>query len=117
KSSKKNDKDNADALLSMVPKTMKSASSQGKLKDAVAIYEQIERRYPNYSELDSVLFNNAFLRQQLNQQKEAERIYRSLLKRFPESILVPDTHLALAEMYYQRRQYDMALADYQAIKK
>lgn len=107
----------AQTLLSMIPKTIKNESSQGKLKQAVNIYEEIERRYPNYSELDSVLFNNAFLRQQLNQDKDAERIYRSLLKRFPESILVPDTHLALAEMYYQKRQYDMALADYEAIKK
>lgn len=104
-------------LLTMIPSTMKSASSLGKVKQAVNIYEEIERRYPNYSELDSVLFNNAFLRQTLNQPAQAERIFRSLLKRFPESILVPDTHLALAEQYYGQRKYDMALADYDAIKK
>lgn len=104
-------------MLSMIPPTMKSASSVGKVKQAVDIYEEIERRYPNYSELDSVLFNNAFLRQTLNQAAQAEKIFRSLLKRFPESILVPDTHLALAEQYYGQRKYDMALADYEAIKK
>ncbi len=107
----------AQSLLSMIPKTIKSETSQGKLKQAVNIYEEIERRYPNYSELDSVLFNNAFLRQQLNQDDKAEKIYRSLLSRFSESILIPDTHLALAEMYYQKGKYDMALADYVAIKK
>src|SRR5690606_17478427 len=82
-------------MLSMIPPAMKSASSVGKVKQAVDIYEQIERRYPNYSELDSVLFNNAFLRQTLNQAAQAEKIFRSLLKRFPESVLIPDTHLAL----------------------
>src|SRR5690606_6278335 len=29
----------------------------------------------------------------------------------------PDTHLALAEMLYQKRRYTEALVDYQAIKK
>lgn len=104
-------------LLTLIPNAMKSATSQGKLKQAVNIYEEIEGRYPNYSELDSVLFNNAFLRQQLSQDDKAEKIFRNLLKRFPESILVPDTHLALAEMYYQKRKYDMALVDYEAIKQ
>lgn len=103
--------------LTLIPKTMKSATSQGKLKQAVDIYEEIERRYPNYSELDSVLFNNGFLRQQLNQDDKAERMFTNLLKRFPQSFLVPDTHLALAEMYYQKRKYDMALVDYEAIKQ
>lgn len=104
-------------LLTLIPTTMKSATSLGKTKQAVEIYEQIERRFPNYSELDSVLFNNAFLRQQLNQDDRAEKIFRNLLKRFPESYLVPDTHLALAEMLYQNRRYPEALVDYESIKK
>ncbi len=104
-------------MLTMIPKTMKSASSLGKIRQAVNIYEEIQRRYPNYSELDSVIFNNAFLRQQLNQDVTAEKLFRSLLKMFPESVLVPDTHLALAEMLYQKRRYQEALVDYQAIKK
>src|SRR3989344_3754237 len=104
-------------LLTLIPSTMKSATSLGKTKQAVEIYEEIERRYPNYSELDSVLFNNAFLRQQLNQDVKAEKIFRNLIKRFPESYLIPDTHLSLAEMLYQNRRYQDALVDYEAIKK
>jgi TolA-binding protein len=104
-------------LLTLIPATMKSATSLGKTKQAVEIYEEIERRFPNYSELDSVLFNNGFLRQQLSQDDKAEKIFRSLIRRFPDSFLIPDTHLALAEMLYQKRRYNDALVDYEAIKQ
>ena len=95
----------------------KKTGSKAKIQEAVDVYETIQRRFPSYSELDSVLFNNAFLRQQLDQNKAAERIYRELLKNFPESVLVPDTHMAVAEMLYQQRRYQEALVDYEAIKQ
>jgi TolA-binding protein len=104
-------------LTTMLPQTIKNATSKGKLKEAVDIYEEIQRRYPNYSEMDTVYFNNAFLRQQLGEDKTAEKMYRKLLSQFSESILVPDAHLALAEMLYQQRRYQDALTDYEAIKK
>lgn len=104
-------------LVTMIPAAMKNATSKGKLTRAVEIYEEIQRRYPHYSELDAVYFNNAFLRQQLSQEKVAEKLYKALLKDFPESILVPDTHLAIAEMFYQQRRYQEALPEYEAIKK
>lgn len=104
-------------LLTLIPKSSKSGSAKSKIESAVDIYEQIERRFPNYADLDLVLFNNAFLRQHLGQEKTAERIFRNLLSRFPESYLVPDTHLAVAEMLYHQRRYQEALVDYEAIKK
>lgn len=105
-----------DKILTLLPKTVKIGSSLSKLREAVNIYEQIERRYPNYSELDLVLFNNAFIRQQLDQEKLAEKIYRNLLQRYPESYLVPDTYMSLAEMLYKNKRFQDSLKEYEAIK-
>jgi TolA-binding protein len=104
-------------LMTMIPTTMKSATTKGKVQQAVAIYEEIQKRFPNYAELDAVYFNNAFLRQQLGEDKVAEKMYHKLLKDFPESVLVPDSHLSLAEMLYQQRRYADALPEYEAIKQ
>ncbi len=106
-----------DKLLTLLPKTVKIGSSQAKLKDAVEIYEHIQKRFPNYADLDLVMFNNAFIRQQLDQEKIAERIYRDIIRKFPESFLIPDAYMSLAEMLYKNRRFADALVEYEAIKK
>lgn len=42
-------------LLTLIPKSSKSGSAKSKIESAVDIYEQIERRFPNYADLDLVL--------------------------------------------------------------
>lgn len=107
----------SETVVKLAPQKVKAASSKKYLNQAVETYEMIARRFTHYEELDVVMFNNAFTRQQLNQDKQAESLYRDLLKRYPESILIPDTHLALGEMLFERKAFQQALAEFEAIKK
>src|SRR5690606_25682317 len=56
-------------------------------------------------------------RQQLGQEKEAERMYWYLVKNFRNSPLVPDCHLAIGEINFDRSNFSFALEHFNAIKK
>ncbi|MCB0361579.1 MAG: hypothetical protein KDD35_02590, partial [Bdellovibrionales bacterium] len=57
-----------------------------------------------------------FARQQLGQLKEAEQRYWFLIKTFHDSSLVPDCHLAIGEMSFDRKNFKHALEHFNAIK-
>lgn len=107
----------SETVVSLAPQKVKSASSKKYLQQAVETYEMLQRRFPNFDDLDMVLFNNAFTRQQLNQDKYAENLYRDLIRRFPNSELIPDSHLALGEMLFERKSFQLALVEFESIKK
>lgn len=106
----------SDNILSLVPPEMKKINSVKKLNEAINIYNDIEKRFPKYDDLDLVLFNNAFLRQQVGQKTTPKEIYYSIIKKFPKSDLIPDTYLSVAEMNYEQKMWKKALSDYEAIK-
>ncbi|MCB0365111.1 MAG: tetratricopeptide repeat protein [Bdellovibrionaceae bacterium] len=106
----------SETIVSLAPNVVKSASSKKNIKEAVDIYEKIQARFPRYSQLDIVLFNNAFARQQLGQDKGAEARYKQLIARYPNSFMVPDCHLAIGEMAFDRKSFKLALEHFNAIK-
>ena len=72
--------------LNQDSKTLKLSSfpippQKGKdwIKKASTVYSDIEIRFPKFSEMDSVLFNNAFACQQLRELKKSEVLYKKLL--------------------------------------
>ncbi len=107
----------SETVVSLTPQKVRSASSKKSLSQAVETYEMISRKFPRYEELDLVIFNNAFTRQQLNQEKYAETLYRDLIQRFPNSNLIPDAHLALGEMLFERKEFQKALLEFEVLKK
>lgn len=107
----------SETVVSMAPQRVKSASSKKYLVMAVGTYDMIQARFPRFDQLDYVIFNNAFTRQQLGEDKRAEKLYRELERRFPESELMPDTHLALGEMLFDRKAFKDALHEFEQIKK
>jgi len=79
-------------------------AEQKKLQQqAVALYKEIIRRYPNYPRLDEVLY---FLAQNLQRRDrmdaDALKAYRALIQRFPKSRFVPDSWMAFGEYYFEK---------------
>ncbi len=107
----------SETIVNLVPKRVKRASSKKYLIKAIETYDSIQRRFKRFRDLDLVMFNNAFARQQIGQNRLAKNLYRQLLAEFPDSDIVPDTLLALGEMLYKERKYKTALVEYQKIKK
>lgn len=85
------------------------------IRKASDTYFDIEKRFPNYSELDGVIFNNAFANQQLGDTKKSELLYKKLLDRFPKSSLVPDALIALGELLYDQARFKEAKSSFENV--
>ena len=99
------------------PTLVKNKSTRGYLQQAIAVYEQIEKKFPRYSQMDAVVFNKAFAYQQLGREALAEQGYRLVTSRFTDSPLVADSLLALGEMAFVQKKYDTALEKFLEVKK
>ncbi|MFN8790009.1 MAG: tetratricopeptide repeat protein, partial [Bdellovibrionales bacterium] len=86
------------------------------IRKASNSYYEIERRFPQFSEMDGVLFNNAFASQQIGDLKSAETLYRKLLNKYPNSPLVPDGLIALGELLYDQARFKDARESFERIE-
>lgn len=107
----------SETVVKLVPKTVRSASSRSSIKQAVYTYGTIQRRFPGFKQMDIVVYNHAFARQLLGEEKLAEGLYQQLISRFGGSGLLPDAHLAIGEMEFQRGKFTRALEHFNAITK
>lgn len=99
------------------PSEVSGESARQSLQKAVQVYTKIEKEFPRFSEMDAVLFNNAFASQQLGMKSNAEALYLKVVGKYPRSILVPDSQLALGEMKYEAGKFSAALEHFLAIEK
>lgn len=104
-------------ILSTVPAEIKEQSALINIKKAIEIYTKIEKEFPKYSDLDSVIFNNAFANQQIQQKKPAEILYRKMINQFSDSILIADANLALGELLYEQGRFEEALTSFKEVEK
>ena len=91
------------------------ASSEKYREDAIGVYKEIVRNFPNYPRLDSVLFALAYNYQQKGELEGAKRIYVELVKRYPRSIHVADTLTNIGEIYFDAGDVDQAQKAYQKV--
>jgi cellulose synthase operon protein C len=87
------------------------------IRKASSTYYDIEKRFPQFYEMDGVLFNNAFANQQLGEIKNSENLYKKLLDRFPQSPLVPDGLIALGELLYDQARFKEARASFENVER
>lgn len=91
--------------------------TQEALKNAIAVYNRIQKQAPKYKNLDAVYFNNALAHLQTRQTGEARNLYDLLIASFPKSPLIPDTLLEVGEIYYYQQNFSVALEKFKAIEK
>lgn len=106
----------SDTAVRLIPQVVSNASSRKWVEQAIGTYDLIQKRFPRFHQLDMIVFNSAFARQQLARDNEAERLYLGLIKNFPQSNLVPDSYLALGEINFERKQFEKALEHFNAIE-
>jgi cellulose synthase operon protein C len=87
------------------------------LKQALQIYGDITRKFPQFPELDYVLFNSALAHIQIKETEKSKKNYTSLIEKFPHSALVPDALLELGEIYYNQQNFSMALKQFLMINQ
>jgi TolA-binding protein len=106
----------SETIVRLAPRAVKDASSRKTILMAADTYALIQKKFPHFAQMDVVVYNHAFARQTLNQDKEAEGLYNLLVAKYPNSMLVPDAHLALGEIAFGRNQFSAALAHFDAIR-
>lgn len=107
----------SDTVVSLAPLRVKSASSKQAIQKAIAAYSYLEKQFPQFHQMDLVVFNQAFARQVLSDDKGAEELYWRLIRQYPKSVLVPEAHLAIGELSFDRGQFPHALEHFNAVKK
>ncbi|HWU41880.1 MAG TPA: tetratricopeptide repeat protein, partial [Bdellovibrio sp.] len=104
-------------LMKLSPFPVPNEKGAEAVKRAIKIYTKIEAEFPNFKQMDSVLFNDAFAHQQVKQMKEADALYGRLLQKFPNSPLIADGTLALGELLYEQGNFSAALEQFKSLER
>lgn len=107
----------SETVVKLAPRLVKEASSRSSVQKAVDVYSKIQKQFPDFAQMDLVLFNHAFACQILAQDKDAEALYGQLIGEHSTSPLVADAHLAMGEIAFNRSQFQVALDHFNAIRK
>src|SRR5207237_366631 len=75
--------------------------SDGYRRKALASYQDILQRYPEYARKDELLFVLAYNQYEIGEQAAALRSYQALIDQFPASRFVPDAYVQMGEHYFQ----------------
>ncbi|MFK7992151.1 MAG: tetratricopeptide repeat protein [Sandaracinaceae bacterium] len=69
-------------------------------QEAIRTYARLVRDYPNYRDMDRVLFSLAFGLEEMRQFQRARQVYHRLIKGYPQSQYIPHAYLSFAEYYF-----------------
>lgn len=87
----------------------------GKLGLAQDEYELAIRLHPLHSQVARALYQVALIKLYSGLYQEAEITAQRAISEYPESALVPDFHLIIAEQAFLARQYDRAMTEFNLI--
>ncbi|WP_413613273.1 tetratricopeptide repeat protein [Bdellovibrio sp. HCB-110] len=104
-------------LMKLSPFPVPNEKGSEAVKRAIKIYTKIEIDFPNFKQMDAVLFNNAFANQQVAQYRQSEALYHKLLTRFPKSPLIADGTLAVGELLYEQGKFKESLEHFLKVEK
>lgn len=104
-------------VVKLAPKVVKKESAKRNILEAINIYDQIQRKHPHFRDMDLVLFNNGFARQQIGKNDIAKKLYAKIINEYQDSPLVPDAHLAMGEILFDEKKFSEARRAYENIKK
>ncbi len=105
------------ALANQADQVMKSARNQ-----AIKYYTMVKTDYPDYAQLDEVLYYLAYEHEQANDYKSARIVYLELKDKRPNSKYIPNVYLAFGELFFNEAQgdpskWDLAAQAYESVIK
>lgn len=89
------------------------AESERLKSEAVQLYVKIYQDYPNFKDLDKVLFYLGTNLHELGKGEEARKIFKRLIRDFPNTKYVPNVLLSFGEYYFNQDDARNALKAYQ----
>ncbi len=107
----------SETVVRFAPRQAKTASSKASVQNAINEYSVIQKKFPQFPQMDVVVFNYAFAVQILGDEKQAEQLYMNLITKHKNSFLVPDAYLAMGEIEFNRNRFALALEYFNSIRK
>lgn len=81
------------------------------------LFAKVLKDYPWFQQYDLALYVDGFLATEQNKNDEAFARFTRILTDFPNSRFVPDAHMARAEVYFAKPDYQTALSEYEEVLK
>jgi TolA-binding protein len=85
--------------------------------EAIALYDQILGKYPNYEHNDQILYQKARAYDELGRNDEAIGVIDGLIARYPNSSFIDEVQFRRGEYYFVRRKYLDAEEAYAAVTR
>jgi tetratricopeptide (TPR) repeat protein len=104
-------------VMSLIPTEVRNATAKSSIKNAIQIYDKIQKQFPKYDLMDEVLFNKAFAHNQINEKEKSVELYRRILAQFPNTKLKPECYVAMAELLYEELKFDQALVQFELMEQ
>src|SRR5262245_47445807 len=91
-------------------------------KKAIDYYTLLKNGYPNYSQMDEVLYYLAYEYEQGQDYGNARKVYYELIQKAPQSKYIPNAYLAFGELFFNEAQgdpskWDLASGAYSEVVK
>ncbi|MEY4617727.1 MAG: hypothetical protein RJB66_2687 [Pseudomonadota bacterium] len=104
-------------LRDLFQSDLTSVSAKNYLGKAIENYQIIEAQHPQFAAMDEVLFNRAFAHDQRGERDLALQKFLMIPEKFPKSVLLPETNMALGELYFQKQNYATAMTHFDLVQK
>lgn len=75
-------------------------------KAGIAYYSLMKNEYPNYGQIDEVLYYLAYEYEQASDNQTARKVYYELIQKKPDSKYIPNAYLAFAELFFNEAMGD-----------
>lgn len=109
-------KDFAEKKTKIRPQLNTHASREYNEK-AVQLYEWFVKDFPRDPKVDQALFFLGYNHFELGNTQLGERYYTTLVKRYPDSVFITESHFALGEYYFENESWKKALDNYMKVIK
>ena len=109
-------KDFAEKKTKIRPQLNAKASREYNEK-AVQLYEWFIKDFPKDSKIDQALFFLGYNHFELGNTQLGERYYTELVKKYPDSVFITESHFALGEYYFENESWKKALDNYMKVIK
>ncbi|QWV96931.1 tetratricopeptide repeat protein [Geomonas nitrogeniifigens] len=84
-------------------------------REAIALYQKLLEKYPNYQGNDQVLYQMSRSYEELGETEQAMAVMQRMVKDYPQSRYINEVQFRRAEYFFTHRQYLEAEAVYQGL--
>jgi cellulose synthase operon protein C len=108
-------RDDVEKAAHFVPHVIKEQKSRNLLVEANKSYLKVFKDFPGFAKADQALYTFSFNLEQLGEAEKATLYYSQLIALYPKSSLVPDSHLALGEIYFHKTDFNKSLEHFNSV--